>query len=177
MHYTAPHLKSLGATVSDLSVPGWISNVCNGQSLMDRVRCSEPPSDAVYVFDVLGNSSERFRQEDGRSSLYFLGELEMMQQEHVELALSPIEHLYKNLLRSNCKLFNPPIPRFLFGSCCPDLAHGSIIRMGGHGEKMLGTLSHPKQLEKHPPERWDPQHAGPGHTWHSTHKSTVAERG
>jgi hypothetical protein len=33
------------------------------------------------------------------------------------------------LLRSNCKLFNPPIPRFLFGSCCPDLAHGSNIRM------------------------------------------------
>ncbi len=62
----------------------------------------------------------------------------MMQHEHVELALSPIEHLYKNLLRSNCKLFNPPIPRYLFGSCCPDLSHGSNIRMGGHGEKMLG---------------------------------------
>jgi hypothetical protein len=146
MHYTAPHLKALGVTVTDLSVPGWISNVRNGQSLMDRVRCSEPPSDAVYVFDVLGNSGVRFRQEDGGSSLpiklngsfHLLGELEMMQQEHVELALSPIEHLYKNLLRSNCKLFNPPIPRFLFGSCCPDLAHGSNIRMGGHSEKMLG---------------------------------------
>ena len=62
----------------------------------------------------------------------------MMQQDHVELALSPIEHLYKNLLRSNCKLFNPPIPRYLFGSCCIDLAHGANIRMGGHGEKMLG---------------------------------------
>jgi hypothetical protein len=146
MHYTAPHLKSLGAIVTDLSVPGWISNVRNGQSLMDRVRCSEPPSDAVYVFDVLGNSSVCFRQEDGGSSLpiklngsfHLLGELDMMQQDHVELALSPIEHLYNNLLKSNCKLFNPPIPRFLFGSCCPDLAHGSNIRMGGHGEKMLG---------------------------------------
>jgi hypothetical protein len=52
MHHTAPHLKALGATVTDLSVPGWISNVRNGQSLMDKVRCSEPPPDAVYVFDV-----------------------------------------------------------------------------------------------------------------------------
>ncbi len=61
-----------------------------------------------------------------------------MQQEHVEQALSPIEHLYKTLLKTNCKLFNPPIPRFLFGSCCLDLTHGSNIRMGGHGEKMVG---------------------------------------
>ena len=137
---------SVGATVTDLSVPGWISNVRNGQNLMDRVRCSEPPSDAVYVFDILGNSSARFRQEDGGSSLpiklnggfHLLGELEMMQHEHVEQALSPIEHLYKNLLKSNCKIFNPPNPRYLFGSCCLDLAHGSNIRMGGHGEKMLG---------------------------------------
>jgi len=146
LHYTAPHLKSLGATVTDLSVPGWISNVRNGQNLMDRVRCAEPPSDAVYVFDILGNSSARFRQEDGGSSLpiklnggfHLLGELEMMQHDHIEQALSPIEHLYKNLLKSNCKIFNPPIPRYLFGSCCFDLAHGTNIRMGGHGEKMLG---------------------------------------
>jgi hypothetical protein len=67
-----------------------------------------------------------------------LGELEMMQHNHIEKALSPIEHLYKNLLKSNCKIFNPPIPRYLFGSCCFDLAHGTNIRMGGHGEKMLG---------------------------------------
>ncbi len=62
----------------------------------------------------------------------------MMQHDYVEQALSPIEHLYKNLLKSNCKIFNPPIPRNLFGSCCFDLAHGTNIRMGGHGEKMLG---------------------------------------
>jgi hypothetical protein len=61
LHCTAPHLKTLGATVTDLSVPEWISNIRNGQNLMDRVRCSEPPSDADYVFDILGNSSVRFR--------------------------------------------------------------------------------------------------------------------
>jgi hypothetical protein len=106
LHYTAPHLKTLGATVTDWSVPGWVSNVRNGQNLMDRVRCSEPPLDAVFVFDILGNSSARFRQDDGGSllpiklngSFHLMGELEMMQHEHVEQAPSPIEHLYKNLL-------------------------------------------------------------------------------
>jgi hypothetical protein len=117
---------------------------------MDSVRCSEPPSYAVFVFDILGNSSARFRQEDGGSSLplklnggfHLLGELEMMQHEHVEQALSPIEHLYKNLLKSNCKIFNPPIPRYLFGSCCLDLANGPNIRMGRHGEKMVAKHCH-----------------------------------
>jgi hypothetical protein len=106
---------------------------------MDRVRCAEPPPDAVYVFDILGKSSARFRQEDGGSSLpiklngsfHLLGELVMMQHDHIEQALSPIDHLYKNLLKSNCKIFNPPNPRYLFGSCCFDLAHGPNIRMGG----------------------------------------------
>jgi hypothetical protein len=61
-----------------------------------------------------------------------------MQHEHVEQALSPVEHLYKNFLKLNCKIFNPSIPRYLFGSCCLDLAHGPNIRMRGHGEKMVG---------------------------------------
>ncbi len=123
-----------------------ISNVRNGQNLLDRVRGSEPPSDAVFVFDILGNSSARFKQDDGGSSLpiklngsfHLMGELEMMQHEHVEQALSSIEHLYKTWLKTSCKIFNPPIPRYLFGSCCHDLAHGRNIRMGGHGEKMSG---------------------------------------
>jgi hypothetical protein len=61
------------------------------------VRGSEPPPDAVFVFDILGNSSARFKQEDGGSllpiklngSFHLMGELEMMQHKHIEQALSP----------------------------------------------------------------------------------------
>jgi hypothetical protein len=34
-------------------------------------------------------------------------------------------------------VFTPPIPKFVFGSCCRDHSHGPNIRMGGHSEKML----------------------------------------
>ncbi len=71
-----------------------------------------------------------------------MGELEMMQHKHIEQALSLIEHLYKTWLKSSCKIFNPLIPRNLFGGCCLDLAHGPNIRMGGHGEKMVGEHCH-----------------------------------
>ncbi len=63
-----------------------------------------------------------------------------MQHEHVEQALSPIEHLYKNFLKLNFKIFNPSIPRYLFGSCCLDLAHGPNIRMRGTGKRWLESI-------------------------------------
>jgi hypothetical protein len=53
---------------------------------MDRVRFAELSSDVVYVLDLLGNSSVRFRQADESSSLpvklngrfHLLGDLEMI---------------------------------------------------------------------------------------------------
>jgi hypothetical protein len=146
MHYTAPHLASLGAKITNLSVPGWISNVASGQLLIDRVCVSELPPDAIFVFDVLGNSSARFEQADDSSSLpvklrgshHLLGNLKMMEGSHIEQALSPVSHLFKNILKSKQKIFIPPIPRFVCGSCCKELDHGPNIRSSGHGERMLG---------------------------------------
>jgi hypothetical protein len=145
MHRTAPHLRSLGVKVTDLSTPGWVSNTANGQHLMDRVRFAELPSDVVYVLDLLGNSSVRFRQADDSSSLpvklngryHILGDLEVMGFAHIESALFPVSHLYRNTIKNSDKIFTPPIPRNVFGSCCHDLGHGANIRMQGHGEKMI----------------------------------------
>jgi hypothetical protein len=72
-----------------------------------------------------------------------MGELEMMQYEHVEQALSPIEHLCKNLLKSNCK-----------------------SNWGAWGKDGGRALSHPQQSEEHPLERRGSQYAGSGHSWH-----------
>ncbi len=109
------------------------------------VRFAELPSDVVYVLDLLGNSSVRFRQADDSSSLpvklngryHILGDLEVMGFAHIESALFPVSHLYKNIIKNNDKIFTPPIPRNVFGSCCHDLGHGANIRMQGHGEKMI----------------------------------------
>jgi hypothetical protein len=150
---TAPHLRAMGVKVTDLSIPGWVSNTINGQQLMDRVRSATLPSDAIFVLDLLGNSSVRFRQADETSSLpvklnghyHLLGDLEVMGNTHIESALFPVSHLYKQLIKSNDKIFAPPIPRNVFGSCCFDLGHGANIRRQGHGEKMLSEYSRVRQ--------------------------------
>jgi hypothetical protein len=38
---TAPHLRSMGIKVTDLSISGWVSNIVNGQQLMGL--WSDPP--------------------------------------------------------------------------------------------------------------------------------------
>jgi hypothetical protein len=63
MHRTAPHLRALG------QLRGGSPTLPVGNTLMDRVRFAELSSDVVYVLDLLGNSSIRFRQADESSSL------------------------------------------------------------------------------------------------------------
>jgi hypothetical protein len=146
---TAPHLRAMGVKVTDLSIPGWVANTVNDQQLMDRVRSATLPSHAVFVLDLLGNSSVRFRQAGESSSLpvklnghyHLLGDLEVMGSSHIESALFSVSHLYKQYIKSNDKIFLPPIPRNVFGSCCFDLGHGANIRRQGHGEKMLSVGS------------------------------------
>jgi hypothetical protein len=156
MKRTAPHLRAMGVKVTDLSVSGWVSNTASGQQLMDRVISTGLPSDAIYVLDLLGNSSARFKQPDDSSSLpvklnghwHLLGDLEVMGCSHVESALNPVSHLYKQYIKSNFKIFTPPIPRFVFGSCCADLGHGANIRHQGHREKMLSEHCRVRQTLK-----------------------------
>jgi hypothetical protein len=66
----------------------------------------------------------------------------------IESALNPVSHLYKQYIKSNCKIFTPPIPRFVFGSCCADLGHGANIRHQGHREKMLSEHCRVRQTLK-----------------------------
>jgi hypothetical protein len=54
MHKTAPHLRSLGATVKGRSVAGWFSNTVSGQDLLSRVRNAELPPDAVFLVTAMG---------------------------------------------------------------------------------------------------------------------------
>jgi len=60
---------------------------------------------------------------------------------HDDYGRFSVSHLYKQYIKSNDKIFLPPIPRNVFGSCCFDLGHGANIRRQGHGEKMLSVGS------------------------------------
>jgi len=139
------HLEELGAKVTDLSKSGWICNTANSQLLMMGMGGEALPENTVFVLDLLGNSSVRFRQSDDGDSLpvklggswHLLGEVRVMNQDQVEKTLSNMEHFYKHDHSAARKIFCPPLPRYVFGGCCGDLGHGQNIRSQGHAEKMV----------------------------------------
>jgi hypothetical protein len=55
----------------DNSVPGWMPTPENISALRDSVRAFETEKVSAFVFDLLGNSSVRFEQIDGSTSLPF----------------------------------------------------------------------------------------------------------
>jgi hypothetical protein len=149
MKRVKPFLEAQAARVTDLSVPGWVTNQASTQSLMDSLSQSlagpDVSLDTVFVLDFLGNSSVRFRQEDDSDSLpckiggsyHLLGKVMPMEDEHVTKALGTLEHLYNRRLRDSKKIFLPPIPRYIFGGCCNDLAHCPNVRSSDHAHIML----------------------------------------
>jgi hypothetical protein len=142
---TIPHLQALGAKITDLTRSGWIANVASTQLLMNQVQGLGLPEDAVFVLDVLGNSSVRFKQEDGSTALpvklnggwHVLGEVSVMDDAMVTQTLSLIQHLYMHSYRRSHFILLPPIPRFVFGGCCNDLNHCSNVRNSNHGTVMI----------------------------------------
>jgi hypothetical protein len=77
------------------------------------VRSPTLPSDAVFVLDLLGNSSVQFKQVDESSFLpvklnghyHLLGDLKVKGSSHIESALFWVSHLYKQYIKSNDKIF------------------------------------------------------------------------
>jgi len=147
------HLENLGAKVTDLSKSGWICNTANSQLLMMGMGGNDLPENTIFVLDLLGNSSVRFKQSDDGDSLpvrlggswHVLGEVRVMSQEQVEKTLSNMEPFYKHDYSAAKKIFCPPIPRYVYGGCCGDLGHGPNIRSQGHSEKMVSELVRVRQ--------------------------------
>jgi len=76
------------------------------------------PGNTVFVLDLLGNSSVRFKQSDDGDSLpgrlggswHILGEVRVMSQEQVEKTLSNMEH-FTNMITPLLERFSaPPFP-------------------------------------------------------------------
>ena len=141
MSRTIPHLLAQGIRVTDLTERNWHLNANSMASVVARIRETDLDSLSIMVHDLFGNTSVRFRQADDTLSLavklpgeggwHLLGDVvftpDIILREQVRL-ISVLESVCKN----RGKIFIPPIPRFVFGSCCTDTAHGSNTNTETH---------------------------------------------
>ena len=141
MSRTIPHLLAKGIRIVDLTERGWHLNANTMAAVITRIRETDVDSLTVLVHDLFGNTSTRFRQADDTLSLavklsgeggwHLLGDVvytpDAILREQVKL-VSSLESVGKN----RSKIFIPPIPRYVFGSCCTSITHGNNTKSDSH---------------------------------------------
>jgi hypothetical protein len=152
---TVPFLQALGYTVTDLTRPGWLATDENIASLIDSLSKLDIAPGFSILLDLLGNCAYRFVQFDGT--------LALPQKENGRYHLKgPVtcctDDIFKKIIKSLApvllaaqdavKISIPPLPRYVFNSCCNNTSHCSNLLNEGHSEKMLNGVTHLRGILK-----------------------------
>ena len=139
-------MRAKGLNITDLTEKNWHLNTKNLAQLVSRIQESSADALSVLVLDLFGNTSIRFQQADDTLSLAvkLLGEggwlllwdviytPDDILREQVK-SLSCLEINLKN----RAKIFIPPTPRFVFGSCCSSNTHSTNTNTSLHPQHAL----------------------------------------
>jgi hypothetical protein len=116
-------------TFANTTTVGWMATDENVKKLTALIESHSQETDA-YVFDLLGNSSVRFKQADGTTALpfksngrYHLGGDVVVTPP--DIFAEVIKKVIPLLKSTGCKpsVIIPPLPRYLFARCCNDTEH------------------------------------------------------
>ncbi len=126
LKHSLPHFEEDGLRCTFIGKPGWISSAANVTELIAEVRRNAPVADA-FVFDLLGNSSIRFEQFDGTSSLPFFsngkhhlgGKVLTTPPEVFKKVVENVIPVIREKGNKPCVIL-PPLSQYLFASCCSD---------------------------------------------------------
>jgi hypothetical protein len=124
-----PHFDGASYRIVDATVSGWIATPDNISSLCKNTAATALQATAI-VFDILGNSSVRFEQFDGTTSLPFKskgtfhlgGDVVTTSPEIFKKLVDSVTPIFKAKGDKPCVIV-PPLPRYLFARCCNDAAH------------------------------------------------------
>jgi hypothetical protein len=117
MGRVAGHLRSLGLTVVDLSVPGWVATADNIDSLIARMSELKIAGNFAVVLDLHSNSSFRFLQFDGTLALpvkdakkyHFPGEIRLVADDIFKKITDSLKPVSLSA-QKNVKIVVPPSP-------------------------------------------------------------------
>ena len=146
MSRTIPHIKAKGIAVIDLTERNWHLNAKSLASLVSKIQATSLNTLSVLDLDLFGNTSVRFKQADDTLSLavklpgeggwHLMGDTVYTPDEILKEQVRSLSGLEISL-KSKSKIFIPPIPRFVFGSCCDNKTHGTNINTPLHPQHAL----------------------------------------
>jgi hypothetical protein len=147
LKYSTKHFVCNGLKIVDVSCPGWTANTDNINKLASTVSDHVSRGAVGFVFNLFGNTSVRYEQFDGSTSLPFLSQGKY----HLEgkIVVSP-PNIFKKTVDcvwpilaakkdNNCVII-PPMPRYLFARCCNDPDHCTNANSNEFSQSLLANF-------------------------------------
>jgi hypothetical protein len=150
-----PFLQALGYKVTDLSRPGWLATEDNIKTLIDTMSTLNIEPGIGIVLDLFGNCSFRYENFDGTQSLPFKegGKFHM-----AGPVVTCNDDIFRRITRTlapvllsaqkEIKIVIPPLPRYIFDSCCGNTTHCSNLQNEEHVEKILSGTTRLRNVLK-----------------------------
>ena len=148
--------ESQGATVIDLTKPGWMATPANIESLRSELAALADLENCAVVFDVFGNSAFKFKHVDGSLVLpfrvgggefHFLGDISLDSDRSVSELIENLKPLFA-LAKKHFTVIMPPLPRYVFFGCCLDKFHSTNVGEEGYSAQILEATLHFRKLVK-----------------------------
>jgi hypothetical protein len=147
LKYSAKHFVCNELKVLDVSCPGWIATPESISKLASIVSEHANLGAVGFVFDLFGNTSVRYEQFDGSTSLPFLSQGKY----HLggKIVVSPPEVLKKTVdcvwpilaaKKDTACVVIPPLPRYLFARCCNDPGHCTNANDNEFSQSLLASF-------------------------------------
>ncbi len=129
LKHSLPHFAGTSMIFSNITTAGWTPTVDNLNKLEAAIRAKAHENEA-FVFDLLGNSSVRFKQEDGTTAMPFKsnghfhlgGNVVVTPPDTFKEVINKVLPIIFAKGNKPCVII-PPLPRFLFARCCNDPDH------------------------------------------------------
>jgi hypothetical protein len=143
-----PHFQAAGYVVTDLTQPGWIVSDKNISILIKKLSELRLEPGFSVIFDLVGNCTYRYQQFDGTQSLpfkeggryHFAGPVSVCNDDTFRRIIKMLGPVLLSA-QDAIKIVIPPLPRYLFGTCCASSSHCTNFNNENYAESNLNRVT------------------------------------
>jgi hypothetical protein len=143
-----PHFRAAGYTVTDLTQPGWIATDENIATLIKKMSDLKIEPGFAVVMDLVSNCAYRYTQFDGTQALpykeggkfHFAGPVTLCCDDTFKKILKKLGPVLLSAQNAK-KIVIPPLPRYIFNTCCSSTSHCANFSEEKYAESNLNGVT------------------------------------
>ena len=154
MRRVEPHLQAVGYRIKLISLTGGLQPTANSiTDLQDKMATISVEPGTTVMFDILGNFTYRYEQEDRGMLLpvpiqgvhHMFGKVGVCTDDMFKGVVTKLVSVLGQLSPVPCVVLLP-VPRYLTGGCCNDRKHASNTKKTGEDSAMIEKLMRLRKL-------------------------------